>query len=233
MQSYRSILAIVIFFAAIVALPLRFADAIIGYGPPAPDNYMMKGGPDSRDRDVLCPNIEFTHGGPNHFWTGAGGDTVMVGQGGGMRLFDSASPQTGDEHDMLVIDDIQPTDVRHIRKGAHLLVCGTRVALSVTIYRQYCRGASDGVAWNNQIEEIVFPIAGEIWLADEVLDNAPDRSDIAALTRIDRLTEAKIVAKKHAGSWRVRPFSDVLPSGWLSSLACRRDMVKPAAESAQ
>ena len=233
MQSYRSILAIVVVLAVIIALPLRFADAIIGYGPPAPDNYMMEGGPDSRDRDVLCPNIEFTNGGPNWFWAGAGGDTVMVGPGGGMRLFDSASPQTGDEHDMLVIDDIRPTDVRLIRRGAHLLVCGKRVALSVTIYRQYCRGTSDGATWNNQIEEIVFPNAGEIWLADEVLDTASDRSDIAALTRIDRLQEAKIAVKKYAGSWHVRPFSDVLPSGWLSSLACRRDMVEPAAQTAQ
>ncbi|HEY1385489.1 MAG TPA: hypothetical protein VGF43_17830 [Dongiaceae bacterium] len=231
----RSVFAIVIVLAVVIALPLRFADAVIGYGPPAPDNYMEKGGPDSRDRGAWCPadGFELWNKGPNYIWTGGGGDTVTVGLASGARLFDSASPQTGDQHDMLVILGIRPSDVRTVREGAHLLICGSSVPFSVAIYRQYCRGVQDGIAWNNQIEEIVFPGAAEIWLADEVIDAAPDRSDIAALTRIDESKEGKAALEKYGQYWHVRRFSDVLPSGWLSSLACRRDMVKPAPEPAQ
>ena len=226
MRSYRFVFAIVLIMAAIIALPLRFADAIIGYGPPAPDNYMEVGsGPDSRNRDLQCPRMKFVGGGPSWFWTGAGSDTVMVGIRGGMHLFDSASPQTGSEHDMVVINGFRPSQVRVIREGAHLLVCGRNMPLSVTIYRQYCRGVSNDVAWNNQFEEIVFPDAGEIWLADELLDGAPSRSDIAALTRLDEFEEGKAAFKAHPKEdWRVRSFSDVLPSGWLSSLSCRHDL---------
>jgi len=221
---YRSVLAIVIVLAVIIALPLRFADEIIGYGPPVPDSYMEKGGPDSRNRDVSCPHITFKNGGPQWIWPGAGGDTVILGRGSGVRMFDSASSQTGTDHDTIVLENVRPGDVRAMREGAHLLLCGKTIPLSITLYRQYCRGVSDGTAWNNQFEEIVFPDAAEIWLADEVLESAPDRSDIAALTRINGLKDRTFNLK----DWHIRPFSAVLPSGWLSSLACRRDPVQPA-----
>jgi hypothetical protein len=235
MQSYRSVLAIVAMLVAVIGLPLRFADAIIGYGIPAPANYMQRDGPDSRDRDAHCP----TNGAAplnkssNYIWTGGGGDQVTVGRGSSARLFDSASPQTGDKHDMLVIGGIRPGEVRVIRDGAHLLICGTHVPFSITIYRQYCHGTGNGDAWNSQFEEIVFSSANEIWLADDVLDAAPDPSDIAALTRIDESSEGKAALEKYTRFWRVRPFSDVLPSDWLSSIACRRDMVDPVDEGTQ
>ena len=235
MRSYRTVLVLVPLLSLLMAVSLRFADALIGYGPPAPDNYMLKGGPDSRYRDAWCP-LDDTGFGDNrsgYIWTGAGSDTVVLQHGSATRLFDSASPQTADKHDMLMIEGVRPNEVYAVRQGAHLLICGKHVPFVVEVLRHYCHGTTDGVAWNNQVEEIVFSSAGEIWLADAILDAAPDRSDIAALTRMDGFDVGSAALQKYLGSWHVSPFSNVLPSGWLSSLACRRDMIQRASEGAQ
>lgn len=234
MQSYRPVLALVIVVLLLVGVPLRFADALIGYGPPAADNYMREDGPDSRHRDARCAasGMRLVTPGPGSIWTGAGSDQVSVGMASSVRLFDSASDETGDEHDMLVIRDVRPSDIRTAREGAHLLICGVQVPLSVVVFRQYCHDTAEGGRWNNRIEEIVFTSASEIWIADELLDAAENPSDIASLTRIDESKEGKAALAKFSSHWRVRPFSDVLPSAWLSSLACRRDLVGPAGKDA-
>lgn len=221
MKSRRLIPLIAVILGVLAAIAMWHVDAIIGHGPPAPRNYMMKDGPDSRDRNAGCPGRD--GGGP--IWTGAGGDTVLASPDTRIRLFDSESPQPGDNHDMLVIDGLQPEDVRIVRQGAHLVICGVQAPLTITIFRQYCRGSSDGVAWNNQIEEIAFPSAGEIWLADEVLAEAPEHGNIADVARIKQDSGIRPFLQKYPDDWHVRPFSEALPSSWLSSLACRRDMI--------
>ena len=228
MSSYRPALIVAAILVIVVGMLLHFADDIIGYGPPPPANYLQAGGPESRDGDARCAEAAPNR---NHFfWTGAGGDWIELGLGSGTRVFDSASPQRGDEHDIVLIHGVRPSDVRMMRFGAHLLICGTRVAFALTIFRQYCGGISQGEAWNNTIEEIVYSGASEIWIADELLDAAAGRTDIAALTRIDEKPEGKVALEKFGKFWKVRRFSEVLPSGWLSSIACRRDVINQATQ---
>jgi hypothetical protein len=225
----RAISLMTAILGVLAAVLMWHADAIIGHGSPAPKNYMMKGGPDSRDRDAGCPG----RGGGGPIWTGAGGDTVYASPDSRIRMFDSASPQTGEGHDMLVIDGLEPSDVHVVRQGPHLTICGVRAPLTITIFRQYCHGISDGVSWNNQIEEIDFPSAGEIWIADEVLASAPDHADIVDVARIEQEPVHKTLLQKYPDHWRVRPFSEALPSDGLSWLSCRRDMVPRVGDTAR
>src|SRR4030095_572776 len=75
MRAFRSILLIIIAMALLVALTMRNADSLVGYGAPAPDNYMGRDGPESRDGAARCPD----RGGGFTYRTGAGSDKVVVG----------------------------------------------------------------------------------------------------------------------------------------------------------
>jgi len=86
--------------------------------------------------------------------------------------------------------------------------------------RQYCRNNSGDPPWNNEIEEIVFPKVRESWLSNELYDSLPAGSDFPDAAYRER----KYVLEEDQKTdepWRVRPFRDVLPTAWQSSIHCR------------
>ena len=162
--------------------------------------------------------------GPGYIYTGAGADILDLPNGGVVFAYDSASGSTGKDHDMLVIGGLQPTAIDLQRKGPHLLICGRAAPIELMVLRQYCRGDAPGDSWNNGFEEIVFPGAREIWIADALFAHYHSTKEFLAAIRADEIEELQIPLRRNPNSWRVRPFSDVLPSDWFAPFACRNDL---------
>ena len=141
-------------------------------------------------------------------------------------IFDSASPRTADTHDTIVLRQAHPSGYQFIRVGADLLICSTSYWQEILIVRHFCMDNEDKRPWNNQIEEITFSHAGEIWLADDIYDQLELGKIFPSANRINKKYRLKKFAEHAAKVWRVRPFRDVLPLKWFASASCSKNLAK-------
>jgi len=202
-------------------------DSIVDSGPPPPGNYVAAKWKTADDR----PNCGFQR--PPEiaaqlqndfqlFELGAGSDTVAMNLPITLTVFDSESPQTLLDHDMLLLTG-PPGAFTYDRIGPHLLICRPSNFMSLLLARHYCHGVDDKMPWNNEIEEITFPWVRETWLNDSIYDAMPKDGSFPSLERVRdkyKLGEYAGAAQKE---WTVKPFRDVLPSAWASSIDCRND----------
>ena len=103
-----------------------------------------------------------------------------------------------------------------------MLICGDADRVEAVLIRQYCRGTDPARPWNNEFEEIAFPLAREIWLTDDLFDGLSAPADFPPATRVTEVYGLGQDALSAGRRWRVRPYRDVLPSAWWSSMDCRR-----------
>jgi len=204
---------------------LLYVDDVIGSGDPPPEDYFTR--VYLQDRPPGCDGAKpVDRAGAQEtdmVLTGAGSDTVTVHPDWRLEVFDTASPREPDHHDTLVLAGTNPTAVRLERSGPHLIICGNGDRIEAVLIRQYCRGGDPERPWNNEFEEIVFPNAREVWLADDLYDHLGETAEFPPTTRVAEvygLGQDFLPAGKR---WRVRPYRDVLPSAWWSSMDCRRD----------
>ncbi|HRD76002.1 MAG TPA: hypothetical protein PK264_08685 [Hyphomicrobiaceae bacterium] len=153
---------------------------------------------------------------------GGGGDTVQIGGDGDAYVFiyDSASPLTLDDHDRLIIENAVPSALEFKRVGDHLAICNPTSGGEVVIERHYCRSArlAETDVANNEIEEIAFLAAGEIWIADVLYaEYLKDRS------AFPRHVARYYGPGRPQDGWRVRPFSEVLPDWVRPADTCGAD----------
>ena len=209
------------------AAGLVHIDRIVGYGGPPPADYDSRWDerglqPDCgySDETIAQLNLRFGRT-PTIVRPGAGEDKVTVGPGTIVNIFDAESAATVEGHDILVIRDLDPRHLKITRSGADLMICGRKWAIQIVLIRQYCHNDFRNPPWNNRIEDIVFPEAKESWLADELYDSLPAGSDFPDAAYRARRYDPEDEKPDKQWDWRVKPFRDVLPGGWLSSLQCR------------
>lgn len=149
---------------------------------------------------------------------GGGGDTIVVGDGGGIYhyLFDSSSPVTLDAHDRIVFEVLAPRELRLKRVGDHLVICHDARRYELVVDSHYCRAdaVTPADVPNSEIEEIAFIAAREIWLADALYDDWRTRP--GSFPPVTDATYAGV----SPGSWTIRPFRDVLPDMRLPARDC-------------
>ena len=219
------ILLVLISLAA--AAGLVHIDRIVGYGRPPPGDYDAlweeRGDqPSCGYSDAVIEELNRQFGArPTIIRPGGGDDKVFLGPGTIVNIFESASAATLDEHDILVIRGLDPRHLRITRSGPDLMICGRKWVIETVLIRQYCRNYSRSPPWNNEIEEIVFPETKESWLADALYDSLPAGTDFPDAAYRARHYEPEDDQADKPWDWTVKPFRDVLPSAWLSSIQCR------------
>ena len=153
---------------------------------------------------------------------GGGGDTVIIGGANkSIRIFDSSSPVTMDEHDRLILPDVLPGKLRRLRAGDHLVLCDDAQRFEVMIENHFCRGPgslSTVDTPNNEIEAIVFPKAREIWLTDILYAQYRKSPKQFALGK----DFEGFTAGQNSRQWRIRPFSSALPNWLRPARSCRQ-----------
>lgn len=153
---------------------------------------------------------------------GGGGDTVVVGgPNRSIRIYDSSSPVLPGNHDRLMLPDVSPRNLRRLRAGDHLVLCEDAARLEVVIENQFCRAAGDLSVvdtFNNEIEEIIFPKTGEIWLTDVLY--ARFRANPKLTPFADEM--GAYGTDRKPSQWRIRPFSSALPKWSRKSGDCRQ-----------
>lgn len=230
MFSWKPWVALLVLLLVAVVPVLAMIDESLGRGGPPPEDYFRTYGPSGGYADARCRQSDgvalarLGSRGPGHIFPGGGGDMVTFASGGVAYIYDSASGRTGKDHDLLVIAGLRPDDIDFVRKGPHLLFCGRSAPLEVMVLRQYCRGDSPDGPWNNEVEEIAFPSAREIWITDELYARYDAPKDLLAAIRTDEIDELKQTLTRNPESWKVHPFSDMLPGDWFASWACRHDL---------
>lgn len=199
-------------------------DEVIGPGDPPPEDYFTR--VYLQDRPAGCdgakPIEQAVAQETDTVLTGAGSDTVTLNPDWRLEVFDTASPREPDRHDTLILSSANPARIRLERSGPHLLICGDADRTEAVLIRQYCRGADPARPWNNEFEEIAFPLAREIWLTDDLFDDLSEPADFPSASRVAEVYGLGQEVSAAARKWRVRPYRDVLPSAWWSSVDCRR-----------
>jgi hypothetical protein len=207
-----------------VGFLLLKVDDVIGPGEPPPEDYFT--GVYLQDRPAGCDGAKpVEQAGAQEtdtVLTGAGGDTVILSRNQRLEVFDIASPRDPDRHDTLILVRTNPATVHLERSGPHLLICGDAGRIEAVLIRQYCRGADPARPWNNEIEEIAFPLARETWLSNDLYDHLSEPADFPPPTRVVEVYGLGQDVSQAGKKWRVRPFREVLPSSWWASIDCRR-----------
>lgn len=230
MISWKPILlafAVIALLTALAVGPvLVLVDRQLGHGGPAPEDYYREMTTMGRYGGVRCDGSSAGSGAGRlgRIYPGAGGDMVISGAGAAFLTFDFDSPRTGDEHDLLVLGGLMPDQLKWSRHGPHLLICSRAEGVEMIVARQYCHGDSPEGPWNNQFEELVFPSARQIWLADDLYDEYRADGDLVAVSRADDITELKDIFLDAPEKWTVRSFGDALPRDWFAAYACRHDL---------
>ena len=145
---------------------------------------------------------------------GGGGDTVFLGEvrptdsAAYHYIFDTASPITLANHDLLVFPTQRPSDYNLKVDGDSLVMCHRNARHEVVIEGQYRRSAvlSEVDTPNNEIEQIAFLQSRVIWLSDILFKEY--RRNPKALFADSRIYDAAVKPT----AWTVRPFSQALPS---------------------
>ena len=223
MNSIRGLLVLACFLPVLTA-GCDFAPS------PTPQDYKRGIGPNKMRGDLSCDvgTLHVDERVEKQVMSLGGG--IKVGLAGAMRmvLFDSASPASIEEHEALVLSWAHPSAYEFRRVGPHLLICAPAYWQEILLIRQYCYDRTAEPPWSNQFEEITFPQARETWLADEIYDSLGADRVFPSLERIRDDYELKEHAEAAAEGWRVRPFRDVLPSGWFAAFQCDRDLATAA-----
>lgn len=218
-----SILFVVFFIVS--AVGFFYIDRIVGYGGPPPGDYFARWM--ERDEQPDCGYPDEAIEGLNRrmarepfgIQPGAGDDRVFMAAGAIVNIFDSESAATADGHDLLIMRGLYPRNLRFARSGPDLIICGRDRVIQAVVIRQYCHNNSRNPPWNNQIEEIAFPVYRETWLTDALFDGLPAGSDFPDAAY--RARRYDIQDEEDSVRWRVKPFRDVLPDAWMSSIDCR------------
>lgn len=216
---------------AIVALPILFAWILEPPPPPAGPGPRVTAAdvrssiPGNLDQ-IACSLASQSSGTGNieqrWLFTADGPDKVILENGMLAHLFDYGSPRTAEEHDQLIMPEEPPSELKPERKGSALLLCD-KERLGVVIVRQYCIEKEGSAPWNNEIEEIVFPKYGEVWLTDELYAGVANPASYApAPTQLQEL-RAKYPGFVIQNTWRARRFSEVLPAATDVNTDCRKD----------
>lgn len=226
-QKLPLLLTLLVLLAVAAAAGLIHIDRIVGYGGPPAGDYDARWDergdqPDCGYSDEVIAGLDSRFAGmPAIVRPGGGGGRVTLGAGTIVNVFDSASPATLDEHDILIVQGFDPRHLRITRSGPDLMICGRKRVIQTVLIRQYCRNNSRNPPWNNEIEEIVFPEARESWLADALYDSLPAGTDFPGDAYRAQHYNAGDGQGAGTWAWTVRPFRDTLPGAWLSSIQCR------------
>lgn len=227
MNNSRKLAVRLVLVSLACVLVLTNIDEFVGYGGPPPADYDSLWDeqglqPDCGYSDETIASLNRGLGRtPTLVRPGGGEDRMTLGPGTIVNIFDSASAATVEEHDILFIRGFYPRDLKITRHGLDLMICGRKWAIQTVLIRQYCHNDSRNPPWNNRMEEIVFPEAKEVWLADELYDALPADSDFPGAAYRARLYDRDEEQVYRPWIWQVKPFRDTLPGAWLSSIQCR------------
>jgi hypothetical protein len=223
------LVAILGVFALAIAMACVDIDRFVDAGPAAPEDYAILKWK-TEDERPNCgvnrpPEVSASLKKDLRLYMPSwGSDLMIIRNPLDLMIFDSASPQELTEHDTLVLPDTPRSTFTFKRIGPHLLICAPARFLSIAIARQYCHGGQGDTAWNNEIEEITFPQSRETWLDDKIYDSMPRDGSFPSVDRLRDFYQMGDFAQEAKKEWHVKPFRDVLPGAWLSSIECRRDL---------
>lgn len=151
---------------------------------------------------------------------GGGGDHVVIDDPEGVYTFiyDSSSPVTLDQHDRVEFRRIGPAELRLLRVGDHLVICHDARRFELVLDSQYCRATapSEADVPNNEIEELIFVDAAEIWLSDTLFDEW-----LRDPGRFPPVGGAPYEDKPASAQWQIRPFRSILPEAASPAKTCR------------
>lgn len=161
--------------------------------------------------------------------TGGGGDTLVTQGGRYIIEYDSASGQTLEDHDRVVVMNAAPEYFTFIKEGPHLVLCSQAYHLNIVLLRHYCHSTTaSGTSWNNTIEEIAFPASGVTLLAEPLFDEWERGTPYPSETTLRKYGIKDIDQYDYARAtshWQVIPLSQEIPNGLLSEWQCDLDLI--------
>lgn len=120
-------------------------------------------------------------------------------------------------HDRIVFKDLRPTDINLKRIGDDLRFCVPEHSFELHVLQHYCRSEEISLIEtnNHEIEEFRFVDSAEIWIADALYAEY-QRDPQALITDFNNVVaETFNIAVPPPSSWKVKPFSQVLPENGL------------------
>ena len=125
-----------------------------------------------------------------------------------------------DKHDMLLFYGLTPSDLNITKNRTALMFCSNSHRIDLVILRFFCRNTVEGKSWNNGFEEITFS-SGATYLSQPLYDAYradPDAFDANERLRSDYHFES--LSDAELERWHVGTLSEILPSTWMTAMAC-------------